>query len=194
MRIDEAPGRFTKRPRRVVNAATLHGPTPSPACGLCVGLAFLLVGCGAHTPDKEMISFFHAHEAAFDRLASMAQSDVGLPVLIRESRLAKRGEKNWGDIVPQAITYQRWSEYQLLFRELELPNGFTKTSSQIQFLYDQASAWNGDSSKGFVYSVEALPTCASDLSVCEPKAPVAYGTVVYKPIKHRWYLWLHYAQ
>jgi hypothetical protein len=98
-----------------------------------------------------------------------------------------------GDIVPQAITYRRWSDYQSLFRELELPNGFTKAGSQIQLPYDQASVWNGDSTKGFVYSVEPLPACKSDLSICEPKSSGAYGTMVYKLIKPHWYLWLHYA-
>lgn len=177
-----------------VHFAAQAEQAPSPICRLSVGLTLLLVGCGAHTSDSKMISFFHAHEAAFDRLASMAQADVELHALTRESVFVKRGENDWADATPQAISDQRWSDYQTLFRELELPHGFVRDSSQIQFLFDEVSVGNGESSKGYIYSVEPLPTCALDLSVCEPKAPVAYGTMVYKLIKPRWYLWLHHGE
>jgi hypothetical protein len=140
-----------------------------------------------------MISFFHAHEAAFDHLASMAQADMELYGLTREAVFVRRGENNWADATPQSISDSRWSSYQALFRELELPNGFAKDGPRISFLVDQVSIWNGDSSKGYVYSAEPLPTCALDLRVCAQKAPIVYGgATVYKFIKPRWYLWLFY--
>lgn len=153
--------------------------------------ALLPAGCRRHTSDKTMISFFHEHEGAFERLVNFAQHDAELHAVTRANVCVKRGEQDWTTGGPQLIARKRWSDYQALFRELELPDGFAKDDSKISFTLDRVSLWNGDSAKGFVYSVDALPTCAGDLGACEPQSRDRFGYIIYRQIKPHWYLWLH---
>ncbi len=95
--------------------------------------ALLPAGCRRHTSDKTMISFFHEHEGAFERLVNFAQHDAELHAVTRANVCVKRGEQDWTTGGPQLIARKRWSDYQALFRELELPDGFAKDDSKISF-------------------------------------------------------------
>ena len=166
----------------------------APLAAICAAIAIWLLGCGTHTSDTRLITFFYHHEASFERLVTMADEDRNLHAITRDSVMIKSGKGDWAVMSPHAISVTRWEEYQKLFKELNLPVGIVKSGQDVDFRIDNYSMLNGDSSKGFYYSPESPPgACTTELSACASKQRIGpAGLTVNRMIKPRWYLYLHY--
>jgi hypothetical protein len=137
---------------------------------------------------------FSGREREFNQLVAMAQSDSRFITIAPDQFVTQSViGTGWKEAEDQGLAKSRWDAYQELFRRLELRGGLSRGGSIIYFRADMPSLWNGDSQKGFVYSVDPLSPTTQDLEgyVPAPNQRDRYGGfVVYKPLKSHWYLFL----
>jgi hypothetical protein len=90
---------------------------------------------------------------------------------------------------------RRWADYRRLFATLGVPGGIFSSEDALAFTVDRPSILNGDSEKGFVYSLQRQEPQAADLDSYHPSRqsldPFG-GYIVYKRLEPGWYLYLHY--
>jgi hypothetical protein len=74
-----------------------------------------------------------------------------------------------------------------------LPVGIVNEGQEVDFRFDNYSVLNGDSCKGFTYSLKSLPSCSTELSKCLSAEGIGpNGRLVNRLIKPHWYLYLFY--
>jgi hypothetical protein len=164
-----------------------------------IGLCLLSTGCVVgrnHTSDADLQRNFLRHEAEFETLLRDVTADEKLQML-RPYALRYAGATVWNpgsisEVERVGLSRERWEKYQRQLRELGLAQ-VTKGGGGVEFRVDQASIWNGDSVKGYWYAlVEPGPPKASLDSY---RLSASYknrfgGSLVSKPIRPNWYLYL----
>jgi hypothetical protein len=171
------------------------------ATTVALTIAFISVGCSSlrtkHTNDVALSEKFRSHQIEFNRLADIALEDKNIhsiaPNLVTEYDRAQ----GWRSVGTEIMLPDRWAEYRKLFTDLDLPRGIVKNGPSISIMVDPPSISNGDSSKGYTYSIVPLAVCPNnDLEVCLPAygAKARNGNVIaYRALSANWYLYLYYG-
>jgi hypothetical protein len=77
------------------------------------------------------------------------------------------------------LSRNKWTRYQQLFRDLDLPRGLSRDGKIVWLRMDVPSTLNGDSDKGVVFSPSPLKPCVLDLDNYKPPPTSLDRTVVY---------------
>jgi hypothetical protein len=177
---------------------TLIKSTPGGAplvCLICLLLSACAVG-GLHTSDSRLERNFFRHESQFNALLAEVQADQKLEMIgLDEGRYAGRAfsNENESEIHQTELTRERLARYRRQLRELGVAQVF-RGESGVAFKVDRESILNGDSCKGYRYSV-APPGGHRKANLDEYRISEAdrdrFGNYsVYKPLKGNWYLYL----
>ena len=173
----------------------------SAVCG-CVVLSAMCVACSGcavgrnHTPDWKLEETFHQHEAEFEALLAEVQADTNLKTiqphaLIYAGRLINVSD-DLSAVESLGLKRERWLGYQKQLRRLGLAGGVLKGDGRIEFRVDPGSVLNGDSYKGYEYTVnppQHIKFSLDDYRIADSEKDKS-GWSVYKPLKGRWYLYL----
>ena len=163
-------------------------------------LFLLLSACnvgGRHTPDWKLEANFSQHEAGFETLLSRVTVDDKLEML-RANEVRYAGHTFSAAADPSSLallglTRERWLSYSQQLRELGIAQ-VTKSESGVEFRVDTGSWSNGDSYKGYEYSL-APPEGSRKASLDEYRLSEndrnrSGDYFICKPLKDNWYLYL----
>jgi len=164
----------------------------------CVFL--LLSACavgGRHTPDSILERSFILHEAEFEALLAEVSADDKLGTLrVDEGWYAGRhfsGQSDFSDLGRLGLTRERWRSYTQQLRKLGIAQ-VSKGEGRVEFRVDQGSLSNGDSYKGYEYSLTPpaghRKASLDAYRISENDREKFGGYYVYKPLKGNWYLYL----
>ena len=161
---------------------------------------FLSVGAcavaGRHTPDLKLEEKFFSNEAGFAALLTEVRADDKLEMLrpndVRYAgRVFSQGDST--EMERLGFPRERWARYRQQIRKLGIVQ-ITKADGIVEFRVDQGSLWNGDSYKGYEYSL-VPPAGHRKASLdayrisTDDKIPFG-GYQVYRPLKGNWYVYL----
>jgi hypothetical protein len=158
--------------------------------------ALTLSSCAdTRTADAKLEELFGRRHAELAVLAERVQQD-GLAVVgnsyigVRNFRYLVEDGKFTGT-APPPVTNGRLTDYLALLKAVGLVSVYTD-DSRVYFQYDRASLFNGDSHKGFVYSLGTLPETTSTLdNIRKPGAMGSERYFLYKSLpKPGWFLYL----
>ena len=150
------------------------------------------------TPDSKMEQNFALHETAFDALLAKVSADDKFEMLnsdfIRYSGHTFSRDEQVSDLGHVGLTREGWAWYRQQLRELGLVQ-ITKGGGGVEFRVDSGSLLNGDSYKGYEYSVTPpVGQRKTNLDTYQISGDdsdrSSGGYCVYKPIKGNWYLYL----
>lgn len=168
--------------------------------GLATGLVLLLGACAVgkrHTADSKLREHFLAHEAGFQLLLSDIESDNGLE-MVRNDTLRYRGRTySWNvnsqDAGSLPLSKARWLGYRQALKELGILQ-VSRNESAIEFRVDGGTVYNGDSYKGYEYSLSHPSGSMRDnldtyrLTDQQRDTPGDYKA--YSSLKNNWYIYL----
>jgi hypothetical protein len=163
---------------------------------LIIGIPALVAGMlwevsNSHKPpsDQKLLENFDRHEATFDQLIQMAQTDKGLT----------RVDEDWTRPEnPQTINVSsaRISTYRRLLKEAGVPRGFqvTDTADEVDFYYwGIGSAISSDTDKGYAYLTMPPFNLLPSLDGSHPDERNGdNGVKTYRHIRGNWYLFYEY--
>ena len=167
----------------------------------CASLCFLFINACAvgrrHTSDSELEQKFYRHEAQFEALRIAVQAEAKLQMIgIRELRYGDgwlSGRIDLSEIERLGLAKERWAWYQQQMRELGLVQLF-RASDGVTFKVDPASILNGDSCKGYTYSLtppEHQKSSLDEYRLSESDRNANFRNYdVCRPLKGHWYLYL----
>jgi hypothetical protein len=167
---------------------------------LCI---ILLNACAAgrkHTSDLVLEQNFLRHKAQFERLCAEVQTDKKLE-MIGHNKLRYAGQSvsignNHAELVDigrLGFTKDRWIMYQHYLENLGVAQITTGENGYIEFRADGASLGNGDSCKGYGYSIAQPDNIKASLDsyrISENDKDRFGNYVVFRPIGGNWYLYL----
>ena len=145
---------------------------------VCFSCLFGLGFFDSHPTDDELVTNFYKHRADFEQL-----------------RLMYIPDREIGQITPEftrgSISQARWNEYRTFFRILHLESGISGYPQNKQIWFDASSVGivPSGSSKGYVYSTEALPIVTGELEANRSDD----GEYIYKHIEEHWYLYYEWT-
>ena len=165
------------------------------ACALFLSVGACAVA-GRHTRDSNLEERFLSNESGFAALLTEVSADEKLEML-RPDKVRYAGRvfspEDFTEMEHLGFSRQRWTRY----RQQILGFGIvqiTKSRGEIEFRVDQGSFWNGDSYKGYEYSL--VPPAGHQKAsldayrhLADDKLPFG-GYQVYKPLKGNWYIYL----
>jgi hypothetical protein len=164
------------------------------------GACVLLCGCAVgseHTSDAKLKRNLFDHEAEFDALLAEVQGDERLTMVSTGAVLYGGQMVSAADGLDQielaGLTKERWAGYQHHLRDLGLSQ-VTKGDRGVEFRVDPGSLFNGDSYKGYEYSLEPPRHPKSSLDrykISEADRDASGGYYVSKPLKGHWRLYLY---
>lgn len=168
--------------------------------GTAIGLSCLWLGAcvvGAHhTADAELEKRFLTHESEFEALLADVQADPKLEMInATDIRYGGRSVSLVGGASAAervGLSAARLERYEGLLRRLGIAE-VTKGAGDVEFRVDQGSFSNGDSYKGYEYSLSAPEHARRSLDeyrASEPDRDSSGGYYVCKPLKGSWRLYL----
>jgi len=160
----------------------------------------LLIGCAVgrnHTSDSKLEQNFLRHESEFEALLADVKADEKLMMIGRHGLRYADGsissESDLSGIEHLGLTKERWARYQQQLEKLGLVQ-VTKGDGGVEFRADSGSFSNGDSYKGYKYSMtppEGHRKASLDTYRISADGKDRFGNYSgYKPIKGHWYLYL----
>ncbi len=165
---------------------------------LCMFIVLFLIGCDRHSTDAKLELVFRTHEPQFDELLAMVKVDHQIvtimpTVIITHTKHLRVQNADLGEVEKLGLSKGRWLQYQRLLRDLRLPGGvLAGDDGSFCFKADLESLWNGDTSKGYMYSLNPLAPTVSDLDQYSPERD-RFGRhrpyMAYRMIKPHWYLY-----
>ena len=164
----------------------------------CIIICLFQTACGRHSSDAELLRVFRRHEASFHDLLKMVQSDTQIvtmtpSVLITRTKRLQAENPDISDIRSAGLSKERWMRYQTLFRNLGLKGGVLRgDGGSFCFKADTESVWNGDTSKGYVYSDATVEPRVPDLDRYRPLGDTVgrhRPYIAYRQIEPHWYLY-----
>ena len=134
--------------------------------------------------DQQMLANFRQHQAAFDKLARMAQADKSL------TRVAN----NWtnpSDPLSVGVGQSRINQYRELLSVVGVVGGLGSDTDSVEFYYwGHGSAISSDTDKGYVYEKKPPAPLLPSLDGCRPNGNNFMLT--YRHIEGNWYLYYKY--
>ena len=153
----------------------------------------VLSGCD-NTPDALLVRNFTQNEAVFDDLREMFTKDVQLTMVRRD--LIRAGTVTLNspprDLQKVGLSEERYGTYIKLLNFLGLRTGIGRDEKGIWFEVDRPSYLNGDTTKGYIYSVSDLNPLTPDLDAYVPAATSTSRQprfLVFKNLKGHWFLY-----
>ncbi len=164
------------------------------ACQVGV-LSLLVSACGCshphgHTPDAVLRKNFDVNEPSFIALRDMVLEDrdyltISTRYVITRTRTASSPP---ADLDLVGMSKERYSRYLEVFHAVGL-DWVGHGDGGVTFRMDGPSFANGDSTKGYVYSLVDLVPCVDDLdSYVPPRRDRPWS--VYSRLREHWYLYL----
>jgi hypothetical protein len=165
----------------------------------------LFVDCcavgGRHPMDMILENNFMEHESQFEGLRAEIARDEGLEMINHDTvryrgrtfSIKKDDTSDFADIERLGLRKERWVMYQNYLDDLRLMQISGCKEDYIEFRADKAKLTNGDSYKGYAYSVTPPKRQISSLDGyrISDSDKDNYGNYrVYKKIKGNWYLLL----
>lgn len=172
------------------------------ACGtgfLCFVMA-MLCSCSAgahHSADASLVSMFLQHEKEFEDLLTDVRADSKLEMIsIRDVRYSGRSVfnvKSASDVEAVGLSSERWRSYMSQLNSLGIVQ-VNQGGKGVTLTVDEPSFLNGDSSKGYQYSLEGLSPLQTSLDAYQISAEDKKSTggySVFKALKGNWYIFLY---
>ena len=158
--------------------------------GLCAGWN--------HTSDAVLERVFTQHRADFDALLAEVQGDSQLKSIQPRSivygdQSINVAESGVSEVERLGLPRERWDLYQKQLQRLGLAGGVFKTEGRIEFRVDPGSISNGDSYKGYEYSLSPPARMLPSLDGYRiaPRDRTRFGGwLVHKRLTQSWYLYL----
>src|ERR1043165_4338970 len=138
-----------------------------------------------HPSDKYLEQTFVAHEADFNRLVEMCNTDAHV-IRIAPDFTWLDNNAAWPRPVSQlGFSNQRWDEYRSLFSKLGLTAGVLNYQpDSVMLLASTRGLVTGGSSKGYAYSLMQPEVIVASLA----NATFSKSRIAYKRLKGNWYL------
>jgi hypothetical protein len=145
---------------------------------LCLALgALTTLGCNRRS-DTKLQEMFDNHRDDFTRLAMMSEQDRHIV------RIAFKTNDPDPDSSEPGLSEQRWEQYRVLFRKLEIADGIERRRDFPGVVFFWADC-NGSAisrdCKGYAYSEGSPAPILGDLNKLAPG-------VAFKPLSRNWYL------
>jgi hypothetical protein len=165
------------------------------ACVFFLWVTACAVG-GRHTPDSRMEENFILQEAGFEALLAEVNADDKLEMLrVDAVRYAGRDFSDRSD--PSGLEHlgfarEHWGNYKQKLRKLGIAQ-ITRREGGVEFRVDAGTFSNGDSYKGYEYSLTPPGRRETNLDqyrISEVDRDRFGNYFVCKPIKGNWYLYL----
>ena len=153
-----------------------------------------------HTSDAKLVRNFLDHRAEFDALLAELQVDTKLKVI-------NTGAVNYGghyitvddtddydlaQVERIGLTKERWAKYQRYLRDLGIVQ-IGQSDGRIEFRVDPGTPFNGDSYKGYEYSLDPpkhQKTTLDSYRISSDDKDTYGGYYVSKPLGGNWRLYL----
>jgi hypothetical protein len=156
-------------------------------------LCLVSLGCShphGNTPDAVLRTNFSANESSFLELRAMVLEDRDFLTISTKYVITKTQTVNSppARLELVGLSRERYQKYVELFHSVGL-DGVFRGEGGVVFRVNNPTLWNGDSSKGYMYSLAEPTPCVSNLDSYVP-ASRAHPWRVYSRLKQHWYLYL----